>query len=60
MQNFALFHAIESKIELSQEFWEKLNKRALHRDICTQIASLLFLMTYILYINFCAVLSIGN
>ena len=28
MQNFVRFHAIESEIELSQEFWEKRNSSA--------------------------------
>ena len=55
MQNFIRFQAIESEKELSQEFWKKRNISAPFKDICTQIASFLFLSIYILYINFCAI-----
>ena len=30
MQNFVQFHAVESEIELPQEFWEKRNSSALY------------------------------
>ena len=55
MQIFVRLYAIESIIELSKEFWKKCNSSASCRDICTQIASLLFLMIYILCVNFCAI-----
>ena len=53
MQNFVQFHAIESEIELAKQFRKKRNSSAPYRDKCSQIASLLFLMMYILRINFC-------
>ena len=58
MQNFVRFHAIESKIELSQEFWgKKRSSSDPFRDMCTRAVSLLFLMIHVLYINFCAISS---
>ena len=60
MQNFVRFHAIESERALSQKFWEKRITKAPCKDICTQIASLLFLMLYILNINLCAMSSTRN
>ena len=60
MQNFVQFHAIESNIELSQKFWEKLNTSAPYWAIYIQIASLLFLLIYILCINFCSISSSRN
>ena len=59
-QNFVRFHAVKSKIELPQEFWEKKNSRAPYWARYTQIASLLFLMIYILCINFCSFSLIRN
>ena len=59
MQNSVQFHAIELEL-LPQEFWEKHNRRACYLAICIEIASLLFQMIYILYINFCAILSTRN
>ena len=58
MRNFVRFHAIESEIELSQEFGE--NGIAAHptKLYITQIAPLLFLMLHILFINFCVISSI--
>ena len=54
--NFVRFHEIESEIELPQQFCKKKrNSSAPYLAICTQIASLIFLMTYILYINFCPI-----
>ena len=53
MQNFA----IKTDIKLSQEFGEKWISSA---PTCTQFASLLFLMIYILRINFCVVSSTRN
>ena len=47
-QNFVRFHAVESEIELPQDFWEKLKSSAPYWAICTQITSLLFLIIYIL------------
>ena len=52
MQNFIRFYAIESKIELSQEFWGKQNSNTPTELYVTQIVSALFIMTYILYVNF--------
>ena len=60
MQNFVRFQAIESEIKLSEEFWKKQNSSVPYRVICSQIVSLLFLIMYILYINFCAILSTRN
>ena len=60
MQNFVRFHAIEPEIELQQEFWEKRNSKAPYGATYTQIASLIFIKTYILYINFCAILFTRN
>ena len=50
MQNIVRFYAIEPNIEIPEEMWEKQNSSALCWAICTQIASLLFLMIDILYI----------
>ena len=60
MQNFVRFHPIESEIKLSWEFWGKRNSNVPYRATCTQIASLFFLIIYILYTNFCAILSTIN
>ena len=60
MQNFVLFHAIESKIGQSQEFWEKRSSRAPFLTKCTQIALFLLIMMYILYTISCGVLSTKN
>ena len=60
MQNFARFHAVESEIELSQNFLEKRKSRALYLAICTKIASSLFLMIYILHISFYTISSSRN
>ena len=43
------FHAIESELELSQEFGKKRNGSATYRDTYAQIATLLFIKMYILY-----------
>ena len=59
MHNFVRFHAIESET-LSQEFWKKRNSSAPYKDICTEIASLLFIKIFILNINFCAILFSRN
>ena len=55
MQNFIRFHAIESEIELPQEFWKTRNSSASCKAICTKIAPLLFLVTYILDVNIFAI-----
>ena len=60
MQNFVRFRAIESETELSQQFCKKRNSSSPYKDICTLIASLLFLTIYILYINFCVILITRN
>ena len=60
MKNFVRFHAIESRIELSQEFWEKRDSSVTHWAMCIQIASFLFVMIYILYINFWTISSTKN
>ena len=57
---FVWFHAVESKIELTYEFWEKWSSSAPYWVICTQIALLLFLLIYILHIKFCANSSTRN
>ena len=54
-QNFIRFHTIESEIDLSQEFWGKRKSSSPDWVICTQIASLLFLIVYILHVNFCPI-----
>ena len=58
--NFVRFHAIESETEQSRKFWKKRNSSDPYKDICTQIASLLFLMMQILHIHFCAISSTRN
>ena len=60
MLNIVRFHAVESKIKLPLEFWEKQNSRAPYWDTYTQTASLLFLMMHILYINICVISFIRN
>ena len=68
MLNFVRFHAIESEIELAQEFFFKKGLAAPYGNlgtyssvaICTQIASLLFLLIYILHIKFCPISSARN
>ena len=60
IQSIIRFHAVESKIELTQIFCEKRNRRATYRAVCTQITSLLFPIIYILCIKFCAILSIDT
>ena len=55
MQNFVRFHTTEYEIELLQKFWKKRNSSTPYKATRTQIASLLFLMIYILYVNFCAI-----
>ena len=49
------FHAIESEIALSQEFWKKRNSSTPYCSLCIQIASLLFKMIHILHLNFRAI-----
>ena len=46
---------IECKIELSQEIWKNGIASAPTEALSTQIASLIFLMIYILYIIFCTI-----
>ena len=60
MQILYDFMLKKSEIELPQEFWEKQNSSAPYRAIYSQTTSLLFLMIYILYVNFCAILSTIN
>ena len=60
MQSFVRFHATESERELSEKFWEKWNSSSFYKDMCTQIASLFFLIKYILHKHFCEILSIRN
>ena len=60
MQNFVRLHAIESEIELSQKFWGKQNSSSLYWAIRTYFESLLYIMIYTLYINFCAISSTIN
>ena len=57
MRKFVRFHATESEIELSQEFWKKRNSSAPYRAACTQIVALLLIM---MCINFCAILYTRN
>ena len=57
MHNFVKFHPIESKIEQSQEVWEKRYSSVPYWSMRTQIASLLLLMIHILHMNFCAISS---
>ena len=62
MQNFARFHAIDSRQNYLKNF-EKKKKRYSsfsYKAICIQIASRLFLMIYILRIVFCGVSSTRN
>ena len=60
MQNSVRFHAIEPKIEQSEEMWEKRNSSAPFWAICTQIAAFLSLMIDILYVSFNAISSNRN
>ena len=39
MKNFVLFHAIETELELAEEFGEKRNSMAPYRAIGTQTLS---------------------
>ena len=55
MQIIVRFHAIKSEMELSSEFWNKRSSTPPYRDIRTQIASVIFLVIYISYTNFCAI-----
>ena len=52
MKNFVRLYAIETEIKGSQEFGEKRDSSASYLTMCNQIASLLFLMIYILHILF--------
>ena len=60
MQDFVWFHTIESEIGLSLKFWGKWNSSAPYLVTCTQIASLLFLLIYIVHVSFCAISSTRN
>ena len=60
MYNFVRLQAIESELELPQKFWGRRNSSAPYLAIYTQYASLLYLIIYTLYVNFCAILFIRN
>ena len=55
MQNFVRFHAIEPKIELSQEMWEKRISSAPYQAISSKLKSMLSLKVNILYAKFCTI-----
>ena len=60
MKIFVRFHEIEFEIELPQQLRGKFIGRVLYEDKCTQTASLLFLIMYILCIKFSAIPSARN